>query len=358
MPLWKQRMFSRLCRPADDEGGDLGGGSAMDALDRLADDAGAPEAEAEPEAAEADEPAEASKLDEMLEALTGDKPEPEAEQAPEAPKAEEAKAEEKPAIDDEEAEALKGVKSERGRERIQRVFAERKQLEAKSQQLEQDINEFRTLVTSTGMSAGEFAQTLQFGKLAKSENPQDVESAIQILEAQRAALYQRIGKEAPGVDLLAGHQDLRASVENMEISREKAVELASLRAHQAKQRAAIQEQQQSTAAIEQAKHQFDQARVQMESYINSRAKEVDHPARVRALTDYFAKPGVLQQFVEANQTPAQLVNAMRWMYDNVPAARQEVPRQQPISSRVSTLGKPSTAAMNQEDRIMSLLDNL
>ena len=31
MPIWKQRLFSRLMKPADDQGGDLGGGSATEA---------------------------------------------------------------------------------------------------------------------------------------------------------------------------------------------------------------------------------------------------------------------------------------------------------------------------------------
>ena len=41
MPLWKQRMLSRLMKPADGEGGDLGGGASGDtSTDSGTDDAG------------------------------------------------------------------------------------------------------------------------------------------------------------------------------------------------------------------------------------------------------------------------------------------------------------------------------
>ncbi len=117
MPLWKQRQFTRLMKPADDEGGDLGGGAS--ATETAIDAIGVPAQE---------KPAE-------LEAKPAEPKTPEAE----------------------EAELLDGVKSERGKERIKQVFAERKALE-------QDITEFRDLVKSTGMSPQEFAQTLEFGR--------------------------------------------------------------------------------------------------------------------------------------------------------------------------------------------------
>jgi len=238
MPLWKQRMLSRLMKPADGEGGDLGGGASGDtsAVDTSGtDDAGAPAGdddagtEANPQASASEEPADdtgtsdelptdkpqSAKMLALLDELSGDKP-------ADAPKADDKPAGDPPAADkpaadptqgktpeQEEAELLEGVKSERGKERIKAVFAEKKQLEA-------DITEFRELVKSTGMSAQEFATTLEFGRLVNSGDEKNIRVALEMIETQRAALYQKLGVEAPGVDLLAGHDDLKQAVENME----------------------------------------------------------------------------------------------------------------------------------------------
>ncbi|MGL5136602.1 MAG: hypothetical protein ACRC7G_02425, partial [Beijerinckiaceae bacterium] len=129
---------------------------------------------------------------------------------------------EKPTPEQEEAELLEGVKSPRGQERIKQVFAEKKQLET-------DIGEFRELINSTGMKPEEFAQTLEFGRLVNSGTEADTRVALEMLEAQRTALYAKLGVEAPGVDLLTDHPDLQKQVTDLEITRERAVELAKFR---------------------------------------------------------------------------------------------------------------------------------
>lgn len=251
----------------------------------------------------------------------------------------------------EESELLEGVKSERGRERIREMFA-------KSKQHEQDINEFRELVTSTKMSPQEFAQSLEFGRLVNSGEEKDLRVALEMVEQQRAQLYQRLGVEAPGVDLLAGHDDLKTAVDNMEITRERALELAKYRKQDAELKARQNAQQQSTQEQVQFQQTVQTAAQAMESYLNTRANEVDHPVRTKAIAEHFKNPANLQAFVQTYR-PDQWLATLKMMYDGVvvpkaPAAHQP----QPLRSRPATLGTPAAAGKEPIDRIAAHMDNL
>ena len=249
----------------------------------------------------------------------------------------------------EEAELLDGVKSERGKDRIRQVFSERKQLES-------DINEFRTLITDTKMSPEEFAQTLEFGRLMNSGDEKDLRVAFEMVEQQRAVLAQRLGVKAPGVDLLAGHDDLKQAVENMEITEDRALELAKYRKQDAEKQQQIQMQQQSAQSQQQFQQTVQSAATQMEAYLNTRANEADSPIKLKAISEHFKNPANLQAFVTTYQ-PDQWVNTLKLMYDNIvvpkaPAAAQP----QPLRSRPATLGTPSTSGNTPIDRIASKID--
>lgn len=381
MPLWKQRLLGRLQAPAGEDQATAGGGNLAAAIEAIgsepaaAEPAGEPagdalEVQAQPdgqapegdgsEVQPADEPpAEAPKpgarMAAMLDELTDDpnakpaakpaeqpaEPEPQAAAKPDEPKS----------ADQEEAELLAGVKSERGRERIRQVFAERKQLE-------QDVVEFRELVKSTGMSAQDFAQTLEFGRLVNSGDEKNLRVALEMIESQRAMLYQKLGVEAPGVDLLAGHDDLREAVDNLEITRERAVELAKYRKQQAEvqQRQQVQvQQQQERQAYEQTVTQAAQA---MEAYLSTRANEVDHQARMRVITEHFKNPDNLQQFVSTYQ-PQQWAATIKMMYDSIQVPRAPAqPSPQPIRSRPASLGTPAPNAGSPIDRIAQRMESM
>ena len=362
MPIWKQRLFSRLMNPADDEGGDLGGSpsateTAMDAIgvQDTEPPADTPAETPEPTEASADEsPKPGSRTAALLDELTDDPNTPKAKAAPEvekpadqvtnkpadAPKAPEA----------EEAELLEGVKSERGKERIKQVFAEKKQLE-------QDIGEFRELVKSTGMSPQEFAQTLEFGRLMSSGDEKNLRVALEMIEGQRAALYQKLGVEAPGVDLLTGHDDLKAAVDNMEITRDKAVELAKYRKQQAEVTQRQQAEQQSTQDRQQYEQTVQQAAGSMEQYLETRKNEIDHPARMKVITEHFKNPANLQQFVSTYR-PEQWAATVKMMYDNIQVPRTQAPGPQPIRSRPTTLGTPAANAATPIDRIAQRMESM
>jgi hypothetical protein len=353
MPIWKQHLFSRLMKPADDQGGDLGGGSATEA----AMDAIGADAPAEPtDAAQNDEGAAPeggkSKLAAMLDELTDDPNAPKpAESKPDQEKpAEPAKAEDKPkAPEQEEAELLEGVKSDRGRERIKQVFAEKKRLE-------QEITSFREMVKSTGMSAQEFAQTLEFGRLVSSGDEKNLRVALEMVESQRAMLYQKLGVEAPGVDLLQGHDDLKQAVDNMEITRERAVELAKYRKQQQEVQQRQQVERQTVQQQQEFQQQVQQAAQSMEAYLQTRAQEIDHPARMKVITDHFKNPANLQAFVSTYQ-PHQWAATIKMMYDNIQVPRAAA-SPQPIRSRPATLGNPAPNAASPIDRIAQRMESM
>lgn len=374
MPLWKQRMFSRLMKPADDQGGDLGGGASTEPavtetqIEQPASDEPSSEASASETPAEnnppvvddlpTDKPA-SPKMRALLDGLSADPTPAAPAEKPAEPAAEDKPADEAKPGDEsqpktpeqEEADLLDGVKSERGRERIKAVFAERKQLEA-------DITEFRELVTSTGMSAQEFAQTLEFGRLVNSGDEKNIRVALEMVEGQRAMLYQKLGIEAPGVDLLDGQDDLKAAVENMEITRERAVELAKYRKTEAAKTAQVQRETEVAQSQEQFRQTVSSASQQMEAYLETRKNEVDHQARMKVLGEHFGKPENLQVFVKTYQ-PNQWMPTLKMMYDGIVVPKAaSAPAPQPLRSRPAQLGAPAASGNSAMDRLAQRLDNM
>lgn len=299
-----------------------------------------------------DKPA-SDKMKALLDELSGDEPKTAAkpDEKPDDTPADPPAAAAPKTPEQEEAELLEGVKSDRGRERIRQVFAERKQLE-------QDINEVRELISSTKMSPDEFAQVLEYGRLVNTGDEKDLRVALELIESQREALYQKLGVEAPGVDLLAGHEDLKNAVENLEITKERALELAKYRkADQIKQQ---QTQAQQQTAQQQAQYQktVQDAAGAMEAYLVTRQNEVDHQARMDVIGNHFKNPANLQEFVSKFE-PHQWPTAIKLMYDGIvvpKAPAQHSP--QPLRSRPANLGSPSAAGATPLDRVASHMDKL
>lgn len=256
-----------------------------------------------------------------------------------------------PSPDQEDAELLAGIKSERGRARVQQIIEARKEAEG-------EVAAVRELVHAAGMTAETFSQHIEFSRLANSNDPRDLQQAAQMLEQTRADLYRRLGQDAPGVDALSDFPDLAQQVQNLAMPRETALEVAKMRREQQ----AIQAQRQQVQQVEMETAQFHQAvakaQQSLESYVQTRAHEIDHPARMKALETYFSDPRKLQEFATTYQ-PHQWSNAIRMLYDNVQVAQPRRAGPAPISSRAASLGRPVTAASQQpEERIMSLIDNM
>jgi hypothetical protein len=162
--------------------------------------------------------------------------------------------------------------------------------------------------------------------------------------------------EAPGVDLLQGHDDLKQAVDNMEITRERAVELAKYRKQQQEVQQRQQVERQTVQQRQEFQQQVQQAAQSMEAYLQTRAQEIDHPARMKVITEHFKNPANLQKFVSTYR-PDQWADTIRLMYDGIHIPRSAA-SPQPIRSRPATLGAPAPNASAPIDRIAQRMESM
>lgn len=206
---------------------------------------------------------------------------------------------------DSEADLLACVKSERGKERLSKLLAEGRQNSETLQAMQRTIN-------SAGLDKESFSNLMEISRLVSSNDPQEIERGLKAFEDVRTRMYQSLGREAPGVDLLAQYPDLAQKVNGMTMSREDALQIVQARQVQAaeKERYAAQKAQQQELSRIQS---FGQ---QVQQTFAARSKEADFDARIEVLKKHFSRPGVVQQFVASNP-PENWASALMWMYDNV-----------------------------------------
>lgn len=212
---------------------------------------------------------------------------------------------------DSEADLLACVKSERGKDRLSKLLAE-------GRQNSETLQAMQRTITSAGLDKESFANLMEISRLVSSNDPQEIERGLKAFEDVRTRMYQSLGREAPGVDLLAQYPDLAQKVNGMTMSREDALQIVQARQAQAaeKERYAAQKAQQQELTRIQS---FGE---QVQKTFAARSKEADFDARIEVLKKHFSRPGVVQQFVASNP-PENWARALMWMYDNVamPAAQ-------------------------------------
>ena len=225
-------------------------------------------------------------------------------------------------------ELLVGIKSDRGRERLRKLLADGKQNSESLQAMQRTIS-------ASGLDRESFANLMEISRLVSSTDPADIEKGLKEFEAVRTRMYQALGREAPGVDLIAQHPDLANKVKSMGMTREDALQVIQARQVQEaeKQRYAAQKaQQQEVNRIQ----QFGQ---QVQQTFAARSKEADFDARIEILKKHFSRPGAVEQFV-ATHKPETWSQALMWMYDNAaPQHAPAAPAPAPITqSRARTAG--------------------
>lgn len=196
------------------------------------------------------------------------------------------------------------------------------ELERRATEAEAALTGVRELVAQSGLQPDEFQGMLGMGRLFKSTDPKDMQAALQQLDGLRADLATRLGVDAPGVDVLAQHADLKAKVDNMTLSREDALEIVRLRgtAAQANQAtAATQEMQQFQQTVQ-------AAATEMDATLAARAATPGHAEKVAFIKSQLADPKRIQEFVTTYQ-PHQWKAAVLMMYDayTPPAPASAVP---------------------------------
>lgn len=239
----------------------------------------------------------------------------------------------------EEEELVKTVASERGRQRIGELLRAGRQAQS-------GIEAIRRTVSDAGLDQESFANLLTITKLCSSQNSQEVDRGLQMLESVRAALYKNIGREAPGVDLLQGYDDLQKKVEDFSMDRKDALAIAQARHAKAQQQAQQQEyvrQQQEQQAFTQKIHSFQ---TETAMAFAARQNDIDFNSRIAALKQHFT-PERIAQFVQ-QIPPERWKDTLLYMYDTAGAA---APRNVGHASPIA--GRPSRASGVRVDKNMA-----
>lgn len=174
--------------------------------------------------------------------------------------------------------------------------------------LKQWESDYKAIVDDSKATGEQMALAFEFIHLVNHGLWDD---ALSLIEAQRAAVAKQSGKAIPGVDLLDDFQDLRAQVDNLEITEERAHEIARYRRQEAAQQQASQRQSE-TQAQQQAARQVaeryaadkSEAVTGIDTWLKAQAgKDIDHPA----------KEAALNQYISANQEILQNLAPKLWL---------------------------------------------
>lgn len=247
----------------------------------------------------------------------------------------------------EEAEILQEIKSERGQNRIRELFNERKELREVNQGIIDIVNQ-------ANMTSDAWANTLEYSRLASSQNENDWRRALQMLDEQRAVICKRLGEAAPGIDPLEDHPDLRQRVEEMEIPADVALEMAKLRHNHAQQQMSAQQQQTFQMQMQQRAESLQAFNAQANAFAQQRSTDPDFRAKERRLEEYFRKPGVLESFIN-DYAPHQWLKQLEFLYDNISIPQKVVT--QPLRSRPRNMGN-ANSSQSGTNYLNSVIDGM
>lgn len=335
-----------LCRPADGEGGDLGGAPAVD----LPGDAGTP-AEAAPPAAPTTMAEAMWNRDEQ--GRFAPKPAVEASAAAPAPQAAApavqpgaTPAAAKPPVDPaapEDITAMPEGLGAKAQERFQKLANGIKERDAQIQELTGAVGYVQQTFQQHGVQQEQFEQAVGvIGML----NRGDYRGALQVLDEQRRLIALQLGEPLPGVDALAGHADLRQAVDGLQITEAHAIEIARARGQQQAQQQAQQTAQQAQQRQQSEQQAVQRAQADVDAWWKQLAStDLDAPA-IEAIL--LPKLGELLQGVP----PAQWVGLMKTQYnlikESVGAFRRPAPAATPspaplrATGQAGAVGKPSS----------------
>lgn len=192
--------------------------------------------------------------------------------------------------------------------------------ETRATQAETAIQGVREMVEKTGLDETEFTNVLEIGRLYKSGDPKDLQTAMAQLDNLRADLAIRLGVDAPGVDVLGTHPDLKEKVENMMLSREDAMEIVKLRNRAAGADRIDQGQRES----QQFQQEVQSAAAKMDAALAQRASTPGHQAKIQQIQSYLSNKERLDEFVKTYR-PEQWQAAILMMYDSIQAPAPVVP---------------------------------
>lgn len=206
------------------------------------------------------------------------------------------------------------------------------------------------VMEETHTSQDQLAAYLEFNALLQSKDPKDLESALQMVEDQRTALYQALGREPEGggVDLLADFPDLKEQVENEDITRKAALEIAKGRREEARRQAEARQQQDQQRTQQQTeaerKKAGEKALGEIQSWTAGLEKsDLDYKAKEDRLLPQVQ--GVLKEY-----PPHLWLPTLKRMYEGIviqkPATTGDR-QQRPLRPSGARPGAPAPASMQE-----------
>ena len=227
---------------------------------------------------------------------------------------------------------------------------------AKSDELSQAteaVSQIQKSVTESGLSPNEFATLLDYGKLAVSTDRSLKEQALQFAQNEVQRLSKEMGVEVDGVDLLDDFNDLKDQVDNYELSREHAVELANSRRSKSVAESQNQQVQQQQQQQDQSNQVIQNAAKDIESFMNNQKKtDIDFDAKEKYLMAQV-------EYIQKNYQPSQWSSVVSQLYSAVgsmsSAKTQQVKTtaQSPLSSSGVSTGAKNAGSM--ADAVMAEL---
>lgn len=215
----------------------------------------------------------------------------------------------------------------------------------------QFADEHLAMVKETGATSEQYGQTLDYLALVNKAATGDVasaEKAYEMLLPELQALASVLGKEIEGVaDPLTQHADLQQAVQDGDVTRKHALELAAARTRQAQG----QQRQQQTDQQTQQQQAVDQGRQALNQWDASMANDPAYQARREQLSQLVA-------FIRETLPPDQWLPATQRAYAALPPAPAAAPDKPPVGAvplRPTGLRQPLEQAEfdNPEDALMA-----
>jgi hypothetical protein len=167
----------------------------------------------------------------------------------------------------------------KAQERFQTLANTNKELTARVTEWEPIVQSALALQDTfiqNGIKREQFDQAMQVVGLM---NRGDLQGALQALDEQRRLISLHLGQSLPGVDALAEHPDLRAEVDNLQLTEQRALEIARSRMVQNHQQQASRQHQQVQQTQQQEERARNDSMVAVDRFCKARmADDMDYAA--------------------------------------------------------------------------------
>lgn len=185
-------------------------------------------------------------------------------------------------------------------------------------------DEWERVVFDTGASAEQLQAALSYLKLMNANDPSSLGKVYEVLTAEMAEVAKKLGRDAPGVDPIAGHADLKEAVESGEIALQHAKEIAAARAEKQFIAQRDTEQVQTAQQAQQAKD----AAIQSLNDIGARLQSQDpqFSAKIAQLVPKIAE-------IRSNYHPSQWAQQFMTEYLSATVASTVAPAPAPTVAR-------------------------